>query len=159
MELYANKITFSKKPISIPPEYRPSYTIGLIVLILKLSCQSSKSSLLKLHLIYWALKSSENQESILKFIKSNYKESSKTWGIEPSLNRALNYAVHEQICSITSGKYKLSDKGEVLYNKLIQNKDYLEKEIDFLNFLGKRKITDNRIDSIYKKWKNQNAQN
>ncbi|MCC8359767.1 hypothetical protein [Salinimicrobium sediminilitoris] len=159
MELYAKKITFSKKPISIPPEYRPSYTIGLIALILKLSCQSSKSSLLKLHLIYWALKSSENQESIKKFINSNYTESSKTWGIEPSLNRALNYAVHEQICKIIHGKYELSDKGETLFQKIIKNNGFLEKEIEFLNYLGKRKITDSRIDSIYKKWKNQNAQN
>ena len=88
MELYAERITFSKKPISIPPEYRPSYTIGLIVLILKICCQSSKSSLLKLHLINWALKSDENRNSLKKFVLSNYTESSKTWGIEPSLNRA-----------------------------------------------------------------------
>ena len=157
MELYAERITFSKKPISIPPEYRPSYTIGLIVLILKICCQSSKSSLLKLHLINWALKSDENKNSLKKFVLSNYTESSKTWGIEPSLNRALNYSVHEGICSITDGKYQLEEKGEVFYQKIIEDPEYLNEEIDFLKFLGKRKITDNRIDSIYKKWKNQNA--
>ncbi len=157
MELYADKITFSKKPISIPPEYRPSYTIGLIVLILKICCQSSKSSLLKLHLINWALKSTENKDSLKKFILSNYTESSKTWGIEPSLNRALNYSVHEGICSIKDGKYQLKEKGEAFYTKIIENTEFLDEEIDFLKFLGKRKITDNRIDSIYKKWKNQNA--
>jgi len=157
MELYAEKITFSKKPISIPPEYRPSYTIGLIVLILKICCQGSKSSLLKLHLINWALKSNENKESLKKFVLSNYTESSKTWGIEPSLNRALNYSVHEGVCSIINGKYQLQEKGEVFYSKIVENTEYLNEEIDFLKFLGKRKITDNRIDSIYKKWKNQNA--
>lgn len=157
MELYAEKITFSKKPISIPPEYRPSYTIGLIVLILKICCQGSKSSLLKLHLINWALKSNENKDSLKKFILSNYTESSKTWGIEPSLNRALNYSVHEGVCSIINGKYQLQEKGEVFYSKIVENPEYLNEEIDFLKFLGKRKITDNRIDSIYKKWKNQNA--
>lgn len=157
MELYAKKITFSKKPISIPPEYRPSYTIGLIVLILKVCCQSSRSSLLKLHLINWALKSKENQESLRNFVLSNYTETSKTWGIEPSLNRALNYSVHEGICSITKGKYQLQKKGETFYSKIIANPEYLTEEIDFLKFLGKRKITDSRIDSIYKIWKNQNA--
>jgi len=157
MELYAERITFSKKPISIPPEYRPSYTIGLIVLILKICCQSSKSSLLKLHLINWALKSDENRNSLKKFVLSNYTESSKTWGIEPSLNRALNYSVHEGICSISDGKYQLEEKGEVFYQKIIEDSEYLNEEIDFLKFLGKRKITDNRIDSIYKKWKGQNA--
>ncbi len=157
MELYAKKITFSKKPISIPPEYRPSYSIGLIVLILKICCQNSKSSLLKLHLINWALKSEENRESLRSFVLSNYTESSKTWGIEPSLNRALNYSVHEGVCLIVKGKYQLQEKGEELYQKIISNKEFLNEEIDFLNFLGKRKITDNRIDSIYKKWKNQNA--
>jgi hypothetical protein len=157
MELYAERITFSKKPISIPPEYRPSYTIGLIVLILKICCQSSKSSLLKLHLINWALKSDENKDSLKKFVLSNYTESSKTWGIEPSLNRALNYSVHEGVCSMIDGKYQLEEKGELFYQKIIEDSEYLNEEIDFLNFLGKRKITDSRIDSIYKKWKNQNA--
>jgi len=157
MELYAKKITFSKKPISIPPEYRPSYMIGLIVLILKICCQSSKSSLLKLHLINWALKSNENKISLKKFVLSNYTESSKTWGIEPNLNRALNYSVHEEICSITGGKYQLEEKGEIFYQKITENTEYLNEEIEFLTFLGKRKITDSRIDSIYKKWKNQNA--
>lgn len=157
MELYADKITFSKKPISIPPEYRPSYMIGLIVLILKICSQNSKSSLLKLHLINWALKSVENKNSLKKFVLSNYTESSKTWGIEPSLNRALNFSVHEGICSIQDGKYKLEIKGEDLYQKIIEDAEYLEEEIEFLNFLGKRKITDNRIESIYKKWQNQNA--
>jgi len=157
MKLYAERITFSKKPISIPPEYRPSYTMGLIVLILKICCQSSKSSLLKLHLINWALKSDENKNSLKKFVLSNYTESSKTWGIEPSLNRALNYSIHEGICSIIDGKYQLEGKGEVFYQKIIEDPEYLNEEINFLKFLGKRKITDNRIDSIYKKWKNQNA--
>ncbi|MCF7560193.1 hypothetical protein L3X39_06040 [Sabulilitoribacter multivorans] len=157
MELYAERITFSKKPISIPPEYRPSYTIGLIVLILKICCQSSKSSLLKLHLINWALKSDENRNSLKKFVLSNYTESSKTWGIEPSLNRALNYSVHEGICLISEGKYQLEEKGEIFYQKIIEDPEYLNEEIEFLKFLGKRKITDNRIESIYKKWKNQNA--
>ena len=157
MELYAEKITFSKKPISIPPEYRPSYSIALIVLILKICCQGSKSSLLKLHLINWALKSNENKDSLKKFVLSNYTESSKTWGIEPSLNRALNYSVHEEICSIENGKYLLLEKGEIFFSKIIENPEYLNEEIDFLNFLGKRKITDNRIDLIFKKWKYQNA--
>jgi hypothetical protein len=157
MELYAEKITFSKKPISIPPEYRPSYTIGLIVLILKICCQNSKSSLLKLHLINWALKSNENKDSLKRFVLSNYTENSKTWGIEPSLNRALNFAVHEEICSIRNGKYQLLEKGEIFYQKIIEDSEYLNDEIEFLNYLGKRKITDSRIDSIYKKWKYQNA--
>lgn len=157
MKIYAEKIIFSKKPISIPPEYRPSYTIGLIVLILKICCQDSKSSLLKLHLINWGLKSKENKNSLKKFVLSNYTETSKTWGIEPSLNRALNYSVHEGICEIKNGKYKLLEKGEEFYSLLIEQPKYLIEEIDFLNFLGKRKITDSRIDSIYKKWKNQNA--
>lgn len=157
MQIFAEKITFSKKPISIPPEYRPSYSIALIVLILKKCCQGSKSSLLKLHLINWALKSNENKDSIKKFIRSNYNESSKTWGIEPSLNRALNFSVHEGICKIENGKYLLEEKGDIFYSKILADSNFLNEEIEFLKFLGKRKITDNRIESIYKKWKIQNA--
>lgn len=39
-------IKFSKKPISIPVDYRPVYKIAQIVMILSITCIGNKSSLL-----------------------------------------------------------------------------------------------------------------
>jgi len=144
-------IKFSKKPIPIPAEYRPIYKIAQIVLILKLSCIGNKASLLKLHLLSWALKSDYNRKKLLGLIQSNFEENLKTWGIEPALNRALSYTVAEKLCKIEKGNYLLTEKGKLFYDKIINNGEILHIEIDFLKQLGKRKITDNKIVAIAKK--------
>lgn len=62
MDEYNNitKISFVKRPISIPPDYRPMFKVAQIVMILGYCCRSNRSSLLKLHLFSWALKSEGN---------------------------------------------------------------------------------------------------
>lgn len=152
IETFVRHIRFKRKPIPIPAEYRPSYKMAQIVLILKLTCQGEKGSLLKLHLLSWALKSEINRQELIKFIRSNFKSDLKIWGIEPALNRALSYAVAEKICSIEKGKYILTKKGNAFYEKIIRDSKILDIEIDFLKQIGKRKITDNRIFALSKKW-------
>ncbi|MCD4818050.1 MAG: hypothetical protein K8S23_05120 [Candidatus Cloacimonetes bacterium] len=152
-------IKFSKKPIPLPAEYRATYKISQIVLILKLSCSGNKASLLKLHLLSWALKSDVNRRKLLDFIRSNFKEDFKTWGIEPALNRALSYAIAEELCKIEKGNYLLTEKGNLFYSKIINSSEVLNIEIDFLKQLGKRKITDNKILALSKKWEKSNDEN
>ena len=152
IETFIEHIRFKRKPIPIPAEYRPTYKIAQIVIILKLTCQGEKGSLLKLHLLSWALKSEINRQELLKFIRSNFKSDLKIWGIEPALNRALSYAVAEKICIIEKGKYILTRKGSIFYEQIIKDSKILGIEIDFLKQIGKRKITDNRILALSKKW-------
>lgn len=151
-------IKFSKKPISIPVDYRPMYKIGQIVMILSITCIGNKCSLLKLHLLSWALKADENKDKVLELIKNNYEPDIAVWGIEPALNRALLLCVAEGICIIEHGKYLLTKKGEEFF-KLIVKADVFKEEFIFLNFVGKRKITDNRIESISNKWSLFNVKN
>jgi hypothetical protein len=65
-----SNITFHRKPIPVPPEYRPLYKIAQIVLALKLSCKKHKASLLQLHLFSWALKNQENSDNILAYVRN-----------------------------------------------------------------------------------------
>jgi len=147
-----NHIKFSKKSIPIPAEYRPTYKISQIILILKLSCIGNKASLLKLHLLSWALKSIDNIKTLLDLVNSDFAENLKTWGIEPALNRALSYAVAEQLIKIEKGKYLLTERGDDFFNQIIKNGEVLDIEIKFLKQLGKRSITDNKIITLSKKW-------
>jgi len=151
-------LKFSKKPISIPVDYRPMYKISQIVMILSITCIGNKSSLLKLHLLSWALKDYKNKDEVLELIKNNYDTDIAVWGIEPALNRALLFCVSENICTIESGKYLLTKKGEEFF-KLIIKADVFKEEFDFLKFIGKKKITDNRIKSISNKWSLFNVKN
>ncbi|WP_337968937.1 hypothetical protein [uncultured Flavobacterium sp.] len=151
-------IKFSKKPISIPVDYRPMYKIAQIVMILSITCIGNKSSLLKLHLLSWALKDDKNKDEVLELIRNNYEIDIAVWGIEPALNRALLFCISENICIIENGKYILTKKGEDFF-KVIVKAEVFKEEFEFLNFVGKRKITDNRIESISNKWSLFNVKN
>jgi len=152
-------LRFSKKPISIPADYRPIYKIAQIVLILKLTGTAGKASLLKLHLLNWAMKNDKNKDEIIHFIRSNYLSEITVWGIEPAMNRALLLCIAEGICSIENGKYKLEEKGNDFYKLLYNDSELFLEEKEFLTFVGKRHITDARIDSISQKWTLFNVKN
>lgn len=152
-DLDIKKISFRKKPIPLPAEYRPMYKIATIVMVLKLCCRAESSNLLKLHLFSWALTSEKNMKEIRDYITSNFKTDFSVWGIDPALNRALQLAVAENICDIFQGKnYKLTEKGNKFYKMISEDKDLFEVEKSFLSFVGKSKITDNRISVMTQKW-------
>ena len=145
-------ITFSKKPISVPADYRPAYKIAQICLILKYSCIGEKSSLLKLHLITWAFKSIENRQTLLEFISNSKNADLSVWGIEPTLNRALHLAVADNFCSYQKAAYKLDEKGLEFVKKIEENGDILTDEISLLKQIGKKGITEKSIQNLTNKW-------
>lgn len=147
------KLSFTKRPIPLPPEYRPMYKIALIVIILKYCCRGGSSNLLKLHLFSWALASEKNMRELRDYVTSNFKTDFSVWGIEPALNRALQLAVAENICDVVSGKnYKLTERGNKFFKMIEADKELFEIEKTFLTFIGKNNITDNRITAMTQKW-------
>lgn len=152
-ELLVKKLSFTKRPIPLPAEYRPMYKIALIVMILKFCCRGESSNLLKLHLFSWALGSDKNMKELRDFIISNFKTDFSVWGIEPALNRALQLAIAENICEVTGGKiYKLTEKGNRFFELIDADKELFEIEKTFLRFVGKGQITDSRITAMTQKW-------
>ncbi len=152
-DLIIKKLTFTQRPIPIPADYRPMYKIALLVLILRLCCRAETSTLLKLHLFSWAIASDKNSKKVLDFVKSNFQTDFSIWGIEPALNRALQFAIADNICEVVNGKtYKLTEKGFKFYELINGDKELFDKEKIFLNFIGKSKITDSRINSMSKQW-------
>lgn len=152
-DLIIKKLSFTQRPIPIPADYRPMYKIALIVIILRLCCRAETSNLLKLHLFSWALSSDKNLSKLREYVTSNFQSDFSVWGIEPALNRALQLAIAENICEVVGGKnYKLTEKGFRFYEMINGDRELFEKEKVFLNFIGKSKITDNRINAMSKQW-------
>lgn len=152
-DLFIKKLSFKKRPIPIPPDYRPSYKLAQVVLVLKLCCRGSSSGLLKLHLLSWALKSNKNKNILSSLIQSDFQTDFAVWGIEPTLNRALQLAVADGICSYAKGKYTLAQKGEEFFKAIDNEKDLFDNEKQFLNSIGKNKLTDSQLKRLSTKWK------
>lgn len=157
MEITSKKVTFTKRPIPVPVSYRPMFKISEIVLVLKLCCRSETSDLLKLHLFSWAFKSSSNLNNLKNYVSNNFQGGFTIWGIEPALNRALQFAIADGICMLTEGKkYQLASKGESLYNVINKDKELFVVEKTILKFIGKNKITEARIRSMSQNWSLEN---
>jgi len=146
-------LSFTKRPISIPADYRPMYKIAKIVLILKNCCRSECSDLLKSHLFSWALKSQRNMDKLKEYVTNNFTTEFSVWGIEPALNRALQFAVAEKICELVDGKkYQLTEKGNKFFDLINKDDELFVEEKAFLKFIGKNKITDKRLQTMSKQW-------
>jgi hypothetical protein len=142
------KITFEKKPIPLPAEYRPMYQISIIVLVLKYCCRGSTSSLQKLHLFSWCLYSEKNMAALKYLIENNYKTQMPHWAIDPAVNRAIGFAIADDLCELTSNKkYKITKKGLDLVAKIEADDDLFISEKAFLCYIGKQ-ITDEIIDKL-----------
>ncbi len=151
-DYFIKNITFAKKPISLPADYRPAYKIAQICLILKYACIGEKSSLLKFHLISWAFKSIENRQTLLSFISNPKSSDLSVWGIEPTLNRALHIAVADKFCSYENANYQLENKGLEFTKKIEDDGDILIDEIALLKQIGKRGVTEKSIQDLTNKW-------
>lgn len=159
-ELNIKKLSFTQRPIPIPADYRPMYKIALIVLTLRICCRAETSNLLKLHLFSWALSSDINASKLKEYVTSNFKTDFSVWSIEPALNRALQYAIAENICEVVNGKnYKLTEKGYQFFQMINTDTELFDKEKSFLNFIGKSKITDSRINAMSNQWNINYAEN
>lgn len=145
-------IVFEPKPISLFPSYRPMYRIAQILLVLYLNCIAGRASLLKLHLFSWGLKSEENIDKLKLFVTSNFNVPIDFFGIEPSLNRALNFAVGELLIGYDGDRYFLKEKGEEFAKLIVNDEELFHNEILILKLIGK-KIGENRIVQLEKKWK------
>jgi hypothetical protein len=145
-------LKFTKKRMAILPDYRPMYKLAQIVLVLKISCRTKTSSLLKLHLFSWALRSDKNMDELSFWVRNRFKKQIPIWNIDPALNRALELAIIENLCEIHNGKYRLTTKGEEFCQVIRGDSDILEREITFLERLGS-KVTEKQIDNITQIWK------
>jgi len=149
---FIKHLSFNKRDISIPADYRPLYKIGHIILILFLACRSNKATLMKLHFLCWSIKTDANLMLVQQWISNNFRNDFHIWGVEPTVNRALMYAVAEGYITLTEGSYALTDSGISLYKLIKKDKDLYLKEKVFLEAIGKNGISEQKIKDLSSKF-------
>ncbi|CQD48590.1 hypothetical protein [Yersinia intermedia] len=145
-----SRITFERKPMPIYAGFRPLFKICQILLILDLASRAKNSSLIRLHLFVWILKDEQRKEMLLKIVKEKL-EIPSVWGIEPSVNFALQFAIAEGFIIKSGISYKLSPIG-MLFIKNSNAYDLFFDETIFLKKIGS-KITEKMVDTATNLWK------
>ena len=147
-----SKLHFDRKVMPVIPEHRPMYKICQILLVLKLCSIGRKSTLIRLHLFNWALKD-EIRIRILISSAETKELSFGVWGIDPTLNMALNYATAEGLIKKVNTGYELVEKGSEFLSKF-KIIELFEDESKTLKKIGK-KITEKMIKDVAQRWKNE----
>lgn len=146
-------ISFTERATPLYPNYRPMYKVSQILMVLYYNGFAGKASLLKLHLFSWGLKSTENLEVLKIFVTSNFKNKLHFFGIESTLNRALNLAYAEKLIDFKNGSYSLLEKGRNFAESIDKDDSVFIYEKQVLKLIGK-KIPEKVINNLVNQWNN-----
>ena len=113
-------------------------------------------SLIKLHMISFALLSRKNMDNLLEF--SDKTNESVVVRFDPAVNRALTYAVaYGFVVQQQNGNYKLTDQGKNFAERIKLAGDLMVTEIRELTDLSKR-LTESRIKELTEIWRDRHAE-
>jgi len=144
-----SKIYFNRKPMPVFPEYRPLYKISQVLLVLCMSSRGGRSSLIRLHLINWSFKKKARQRVLVKSVKDKTINFG-VWGIDPSLNYALQYGVAEELLVNTNNGYMITEKGKRFFNNN-DLKSIMTSEAELLEEIGYG-LTEGMVEEVSKGW-------
>ena len=150
-------IVFDAKPDAVPYNYRISYKVTQLCLIMRICGRGDVCSLIKLHMISFALISKDNMEKLVNFAEGT--EGAPLVRFDPSVNRAITYAIaYGLIERQQNGKYKLTDRGRQLADQIKFVGDLMVIEINDLNTLAK-KLTETKVNELVEMWRMKDAEN
>ncbi len=150
-------IVFDAKPDAVPYNYRISYKVSQLCLIMRICGRGDVCSLIKLHMISFALISQDNMRKLLEFTEGT--GTAPIVRFDPSVNRALTYAIaYGLIEQQQTAKYKLTERGRQLAEQIKIAGDLMVIEITNLNKLAK-KLTEAKVNDIVDMWRMKNADN
>lgn len=112
--------------------------------------RGGKSTLPRLHLFNWALKSTDRIQKLVD--AANAKKLSMTaWGFDPALAIAIRFAVAESLIEVTSTGYQLTEKGRGFITEVLKDADVFAPERRLLIKVGKD-ITEGMVEKVAKGW-------
>ena len=150
-------IIFDAKAVAVPYNYRITYKVSLICLIIDLACVRGGASSTKIHMINVALNDSSVREDIDRLIQGNYLAESIPLRFDPSVNRAINYALADNLITRqANGNFKLTTKGKFLVEQINLDECLMVAEKLYLRTIG-GKLSERIISSVSKDWGIKNA--
>ena len=137
ISLQYDNIVFDAKPDAVPFNYRISYKVTQLCLIMRICGRGNVCSLIKLHMISFALISQVNLMRLIEFAEGT--GSVPIVRFDPAVNRALTYAIaYGLIERQQTAKYKLTDRGQRLAEQIAVVGDLMVVEISNLKLLAKK---------------------
>ena len=146
-------LRFVRRPSPVLVEHRPLYKITQLLLVLQMSSRGGKSTLPRLHLFNWALKSTDRIQKLVD--AANAKVLNMTaWGFDPALAIAIRFAVAEGLVEAISTGYQLTEKGRAFIAEVLKDAKVFPPERKLLTQIGKD-ITEGMVEKVAKGWESK----
>ena len=147
-ELASKGIIFEAKPDAIPYNYRISYKISIICLLIHSCCGRRGCSLIKMHIIGSALSDDRFKQRLMKSLNSQL-QYNLIVRFDPALNRALEFALADKM---------IVEKGKKLATTISVDESIFRTEKEILREIS-LSLTEERIKELSERWKYHNAEN
>ena len=150
MSEHTKTLRFVRRAAPVFPEHRPLYKIAQILLLLELASRGGKSSLPRLQLINWALKTQARRTRLVEGAKKG-ELNVAAWGFDPVVPIALRFAESEKLIDQTATGYQITILGKKFAQGICKDKENLESERNFFTELGKL-LTEGMVAAVSSKW-------
>lgn len=155
--LIRGDIVFNAKPDAVPYNYRISYKVSQLCLIMRICGWSDSCSLIKLQMISYALFSDETMNRLIDYAEGI--GPTPIVRFDPAVNKALTFAIaYGFVFQQRNGNYKLTTKGHYLADRIKIAGDLMTSELTTLESLSK-KLTERKVKELTELWRTNNASN
>lgn len=131
-------------------DLRPMYKVCQALLILDRTGYGGKCSLVKLHLMNWAIKAQDRVETMTLAARLG-EITLPVWGFDPALSIALQLAYADGLVEPTKTGFMITAKGKELVGKIMSDGTVMADEKNALILIG-RKITEDMVKTVSKEW-------
>jgi hypothetical protein len=139
--------TFFKKPSPLPADLRPEWRIAVVLLTLR-KCRGNRVNLKQLHVMNSAMRTRQSRQLFKQVLKGHKAPEEAIIRFEPSLNRAVDFAVGEGLLAVANGNVvTLTSQGEALGELIDATEGCFEEEKAFLQGIP-GKISQRQIDAL-----------
>lgn len=142
-------LAFTVRPSVVIPDHRPLYKIVQILLVLYLASYGKKSSMVRLQMFNWALKSSARRDKLAAAAQSGELDF-PAWGFDPALDTAIALAKADGLLETTTTGVKLTERGAQFCASAAREGVY-DDERALLSKL-KTSITEKMVQTIVNRW-------
>lgn len=137
LEHLSVRFTFARRPVALVPDLRASWRIAILLLILARASWANKSSLKRLHLLSWAIRSNENWSVLGRAMSGKLGPAEILVRFEPALNRAIDFAIGLGLIERVGGdRIRITPQGNGVVEVIRKEEAFLE-EREKLDELGK----------------------
>ena len=144
------EFVFSRRPMAISGDLRPAWRIGLIVLLLKNCCRGGKTSLARLHVLSWGIRTRRSQIDLQAAAGGELPLAAVMVRFDPFLDRAVDFAIGERLLSHHGGRaVELTPSGKQLATDLEAEESLFVAEKRFIASI-RRGVTEQLVERMFR---------